>query len=164
MTQQLFDSLVLILGEPLDTLSTVDGEVVGFWEPITDRTLDDCVYGNRRGCFDHVCVNRISANLEYIHVYLQQYSYIIPSMHKTRLYLRSEYFKADAYNVLVDKHIWLAMLINYEESLPRHIPELTALLYTDVNDLEKIVMAAKRLGEQTELGYLYSNEVFSGEC
>ena len=93
MTQQLFDSLVFLLGEPIDTIQVSEDDVVGLWQPIGDRTLDDCIYGNRRGCFDHVCVNRISANLEYIHVHMYQHGFVIPEMYKTRLYLRTDYFK-----------------------------------------------------------------------
>lgn len=163
MTQQLYDSLVLLLGEPIDTIQVAEDDVVGLWQPINDRTLEDCVYGNRRGCFDHVCVNRISANLEYMYVHMYQHGFVIPTFYKTHLYLRTDYFKADEYNSLVDKLLWIAEQCNITEGLPRKVPELTALFYTDVNDLENVILASKEYDDLIASGYLYSGEVFSGE-
>lgn len=163
MTQQLYDSLVFILGEPIDTIQVAEDDIVGLWQPINDRTLDDCVYGNRRGCFDHVCVNRISANLEYIHVHMYQHGFVIPEMYKTHLYLRTDYFKADAYNSFVDKYTWIAEQCGIAEHIPRKVPELTALLYTDVNDLEMMVVLSKDFDDRMSSSYFYSGEAFCGE-
>lgn len=163
MTQQLFDSLVLILGEPLEIINVAEDNVVGFWQPINDRTIDDCVYGNRRGCFDHVCINRITANIEFMHVYMFQHAIVVPQFYKTRLYLRSEYFKADQYSAIVDELLWIAERCYVTNDPPRKVPELTALLYTDINDLEGIIIAAKGFVDRINLSYIYSGEVSCGE-
>lgn len=163
MTQQLYDSLVAILGAPIDVIQVAENDIVALWQPVTDRTLDDCVYGNRRGCFDHVCINRISANLEYVHVYMYQHGFVVPEYYKTHLYLRTDYFKADEYNSFVDKYIWVAEQFGFTEPVPRKVPELTALLYTDVNDLETIIFASKEYGDRLDSSFIYSGEAFSGE-
>lgn len=163
MTQQLFDSLVFLLGEPIETIQVAEDDIVGLWQPINDRTLDDCVYGNRRGCFDHVCVNRISANIEFMHAHMCKHGFVVPEPYKTHLYLRTDYFKADEYNKFVDMLWWIAEQCDVTEGLPRKVPELTALLYTDVNDLETIILAAKKYDDIVASSYLYANEAFCGE-
>lgn len=163
MTQQLFDSLVDLLGAPIDTIRVSEDDVVGLWQPINDRTLDDCVYGNRRGCFDHVCVNRISANIEYMHVHMYRHGFVIPNLYKTHLYLRSDYFKADEYNNFVDMILWIAEQCDITDGLPRKVPELTALLYTDVNDLETIIIASKAHDDTIANAFWYSSEAYCGE-
>lgn len=163
MTQELYTSLVELLGEPQEAIQVSDDDIVGYWTPVIDRTLNDCVYGNRRGCFDHVCINRISANLEYIHIKMAENDIRVAEMYKTHLYLRTDYFKADEYNRFVDLFLEVAELSNIDDNLPRKIPELTALLYTDINDLESITFAARIYSETISSSVLQSGEVFSGE-
>lgn len=163
MTQELFDSLVEVLGEPNSVIRLSEDNIVGYWEPITNRTLDDCVYGNRRGSFDHVCVNRISANIEYIHVDMQRHGVLVREPYKTHLYKRTDYFKADEYAKLVDLQLWIAEQYGMTEPVPRKVPELTALLYTDVNDLETITQKTDSLINAIGASCFYANEACCGE-
>lgn len=163
MTQELFDSLVELLGQPQETIQVAEDDIVGYWTPIIDRTLGDCVYGNRRGCFDHVCINRISANLEFMHVRMAENDIKVAEPHKTHLYLRTDYFKANEYNYFVGRFLEIAELSNIEDNLPREVPELTALLYTDINDLESITFIAKVYNETISSSVLQSGESYSGE-
>lgn len=48
-------------------------EVFAWWTPVTDRVLDDCVYGNSKGCIDSVLLNRLEADTDYIKYLLDEH-------------------------------------------------------------------------------------------
>lgn len=77
--------VVEILGPPAHTIITnvrvlktgeeEIREIEAWWPPVFDRVLEDCVYGNHKGCIDRVLLNRLECNLRYVKYRLSVLSY-----------------------------------------------------------------------------------------
>ncbi len=67
-----YADVVAILGAPDETKVNGD-QTYGWWAPVFDRVLADCVYGNHKGCIDSIFLNRVESNTEFIAYYLRTY-------------------------------------------------------------------------------------------
>lgn len=68
-----YEQVLLTNGPPTEKIelqAIVDGKketvIYAWWTPVTDRTLADCVYGNKKGCIDSTLLNRLESNAEFI--------------------------------------------------------------------------------------------------
>lgn len=70
-----YNNVVSILGPPDASFTRTETAVpsgavtnmtFAWWMPVTNRTLNNCVYGDPIGCIDRVLMNRLEANADYV--------------------------------------------------------------------------------------------------
>lgn len=166
MKQTLLNELTEILGVPIDTCDVVsaDGAVIGisgYWEPIVDRTLADCIYGNQKGSLDYITLNRLEANLCYIVARLHKMGYSCKVEEFTKVWSKTDYIFVADYNRIATNYNKLAFFLA-EDFLPLH-SEGDYLPYEEVNILETFCLSVlsdiKCILDSTYC----CNEIFCGE-
>lgn len=82
-----FEQIVVINGNPEERFSrteviisevrkeppTTKELIFGWWRPIYNRTLANCVYGDPIGCIDQVLLNRLEANVDFLARLCEEY-------------------------------------------------------------------------------------------
>lgn len=145
MTQAIYDQLVTLLGEPQYTIVTnvsVGGKKApyGMWTPVIDRAASDCVYGNRKGCWDWLVANRVDANMSFLKAYLYQYGWSLHIKEMPFVYTREQYFRASQYKRICDNYSTLIAFLKVSSLEPVYHGAGEALHYNDINILESFVV------------------------
>lgn len=88
MTEDKYNAVVAILGPPNEVLTgqppyATEQDIFAWWTPVIDRTLDDCVYGNPRGCIDQTLLNRLESDIDYIEYKLATLNFVADNIDKS---------------------------------------------------------------------------------
>lgn len=121
--------------------------------PVFDRTLEDAVYGNPKGCVDAVTLNRIEGNTNYLFQRFKEHHipYGIDYVPVLRAWDRTKYIRVSTFNDIKHNIMHLrASAFRYNST-----PILTdsqaydGVPYTELNDMEKILYDINQLLESS---------------
>ena len=161
MTADTLTMLTEQLGTPLDVLKLDENSFVALWQPVYDRTLTDCVYGNEKGSLGFKTLNRICANAEYIKESILSDGDLIDLSYVADVYAREDYIFLDDINKLIEVYNVFQHYLNMGPL--NMLSSNNALSYTTVNELEKIIADTQGVLENMRAAYVYADEIFSGE-
>lgn len=145
MTHEMYQQLVALLGTPDTTLigkTSYSSKPVpyGLWTPVTDRTIFDCVYGNRKGCWDWLVANRVDANMSFLKAYLYQFGFTVHIKEMPFVYTREQYFRAAQYQRICTNYSTLNRFLQVSTLQPVWHVAGEALYFEDINILERYVV------------------------
>lgn len=145
MTDEMYQQLVELLGTPAMTLTGKTSRSsayvnYGLWTPVTDRVLADCVYGNRKGCWDWLVANRIDANMSFIKAYLYQFGVTVHIKEMPFVYTREQYFMVEQYQRICTNYATLNRFLQVSTLQPVWHNAGEGLFYEDINILEKYIV------------------------
>lgn len=138
---------------------------VAWIEPVIDRTLEDCVYGNPRGAIIAEVLNRIDNNVLYIKQVLDEYNanydrdIVVDCNWEHKRYFRLADLQRIEKNVL---HLRQSMLIEVDTPDFEVTEELEQQWYEHWNDIERIGVDILKVWERVLLDFLYCGEFWCG--
>jgi hypothetical protein len=124
-------------------ISYMPVDIAAWWQPVFDRTLDDCVYGNPKGSITFQTLNRIEADTEFLiqrfrqcWIWYDQNVFVQPAKWLRTLYFRISELNRIKQNII---NIRKAKVVNIDTPMlttgsaedPQH--------YTTFNDMERIL-------------------------
>lgn len=162
MTADTLTMLTEQLGTPLDVLKLDENNFVALWQPVYDRTLTDCVYGNEKGSLGFKTLNRICANAEYIKESIYKDGELIPTDYVATVFAREDYiFIADINTLIEVYNVFEEYLHGSKELTPMTSDK--PLTFDIVNTIEKIIADTQLTLENMREAYVFAGDIYSGE-
>lgn len=150
--------------QPITQHNNLGPSCVAFWQSVYDRTLADCAYGNRKGCLDMCCFNRIEQNMQYLKYCIEQQG-IYPLAFTQPVQYRNNYLYLSMWNRL--KRAMLGCKECFENVCTFQNIELSApcelIHYTQVNDLEYLQWQLFCYIRTLGMGQYCVNDLYSGD-
>jgi hypothetical protein len=165
MTQVVYDRLLAELGVPqrsqkISNPNDPSNVIVAFWEPIWDRTLEDCVYANPKGSLTFITLNRIEANLEYISEMLRAMGHVPPTILRSPSWGRTEYVKEGDLERIRQNYLYVKGIIKSRLD-PRQLAAFAVVWFTDINILEQLAWEAEQVLTTIENVWVRSAQMLS---
>lgn len=164
--------VVEILGPPARTIVTnmkthktgeeEIKEIEAWWPPIFDRVLEDCVYGNHKGCIDRVLLNRLECNMRYVKHRLNVLSYF-PYFYNNAAFPwdRIHYYKQNSMNGIEQS------IKNMQKDFAKY-PGMSEIILSQADraiDFNQINLLEYSLYDLNYLiDVLYANALYSDTC
>lgn len=167
MTPEQFAVCVEQLGEPIEKviLGRKQDSIEAFWQPVFDRVLADCVYGNNKGCLDAAFLNRNEANISYLK-YVTKLLKMSVAIERNSAFAitREKYVYYEDLRKLVSSatrvfHVFKGTLDAYDP-IPFGAGE--RITYVHANRLEAAIWNTYVLQQLILEGYQYANDMYSG--
>lgn len=137
-----------------------------YWiTPVFDRVLEDCIYGNSKGCIDSETLNRIENNVQYLKELFDMHNiFYVKDITTVTTWTRTMYFRIDALNRIKSNILQLraSTVINTDT------PNITLdqaeqpQLWNVWNDMERILFDIAAAFVRLDEDYLFCGEFVCG--